>query len=212
MQQNLVVCVLDTPQTEGEEESGFDYASDYRYHQLNELQQHLNPSSSVLKVDLVSKPFEDLTIEYISPFFQGLRLEDTSDLTIYLTSFVIDVKRVFRFINLFSQYLGSAVSPSSPTLIIKLTLVEDLIYVPRPYIYENSHKNFFRNSLALTDRYPHIQSITLLSSNEILNRWGEGDSRLVPLPSLTDPAAHETIWHRIEEEIHFEQMFMQGNA
>lgn len=212
MQQNLVVCVLDTPQTEEKEGSGLDYASDYRYHQLSELQHHANPSSNVLKVDLVSKPFEDLTIEYISPFFQSLRLEDTSDLTVYLTSFVIDVKRVFRFINLFLQYLGSSIIPSYPTLIMKLVLVEDLIYVPRPYIYENSHKNFFRNSLALTNRYPHIQAINLLSSNEILNRWGEGDSRLVPLPSLTDPAAQEMIWQRIDEEIYFEQMFMQGNA
>ena len=187
-----------------------EFNQDYRFAQLIKLQSSLCSNQDVVYFNIAGFALAEMSDASIFPLLESsLRSHLQQPCDFYFTSFVLDLKRVFRFLNLFLRFCTPSRDLEQPQR--NLTLVEDLIFVPRVYIYSNSEKNFFRNSLNLAERYPRsVKSISLQSSNEILNWWGEEDTYLVSLSEVQE--SPQMIWSRVLEEIQFQEMFMQGNA
>jgi hypothetical protein len=186
--------------------------NDYRYRQYQCVVGYLRLNEHhILHVDIGKHESVDtIDISFIeaslSPFVKDYNLD--CSLSLFFVSFVNDLKLVFRFITKLIHYLTS--SPIS--LLLNFTLIEDLLYVSRPYIFSNVENNFFRNVLQLSEKFSSssLQSIEIKSSNQIMNKWGEGDTRIIEIPEIVEKG--EEIWTTLFNEIDFQEMFNQGNA
>lgn len=173
-----------------------------------------------------------------------ISLEDSDDeiiVELYIATFSYDFRLLYQaiddFIGQLTKLLHSLQQEyiqmlgKSSKIRLQITVLEDLIYIERPYIMESKHKNFFKN---IVTKYSdktlshHVtttadtnnncesriysQTISVQSSNAIMNQWGEGDCRVVTIPEFQNPdERRELYWHRILNEIHFSEMFNQGN-
>jgi hypothetical protein len=195
-----------------------DIESDYRFQLIPSLQAFLN-INQVTWIDL-DIPTEDIHIrinEIVrSDFIQLLPASSSSSgqvVHIYFSSFVDDLRLVTKALSLLLEAFKS-----SDNIVFNWTFLEDLIYIPRPYIYLNNlQRNFFRKLVSSVKEQCdqlHINTnrIRLCSSNELRNRWGEGDCFIIPVPQMTELGAAEDMWRRVLSEVQFSEMFNQGNA
>lgn len=115
--------------------------------------------------------------------------------TIYLTVVVHVWWLVFPYLEALKKQLPE----------VQFVLVEDLLSAPRPYRFDSKHLKFVRR-LCTT-----LPTSILRSSQQLRNRWGEGDVFVSPLiPGLLEEP--HRWWERIHAEISFESMINQGFA
>jgi hypothetical protein len=186
--------------------------NDYRYHQYHRFVECLQLNKhQVVQIDIAKHESVD-TIDnsFIESFLATLVKDYNRDisLSLFFISFVNDLKLVFRFITKLIHYLTS--SPIS--VLLNFTLIEDLLYVSRPYIFTNVENNFIRNFLQLSEKFSlsSLQKIEIKSTNQLMNKWGEGDTRIIEIPEIVKKG--EEIWLSLFNEIDFQEMFNQGNA
>jgi hypothetical protein len=220
MDQVLLICAIDTRvlpslPSETENDAGLEgkityrsvlgdrteLGTDFRYHQLQKLQNSLKAETCF--IDVARYEVEELELSFIATHLKSyLEHCNGKEIKIYFSSFVSDLKIDYRLVNLIFQYCHC--------YSIEFCVVEDIIYVPRPYIFDNAHNNFFRNVSSLDVKYSNISKLSIQSSNQIMNCWGEDDTCLVKIPELeADPFQ---VWEEIHQQIHFTEMLNQGNA
>ncbi len=159
----------------------------------------------------------------IQNFFDS-RESSHHDTTIqlFIATFSYDFRLLFRAITTFVTQLTEFLQELNQSSVnLQITLLEDLVYIERPYIMENKHKNFFKNIINNYSDESHVDGFssggihitaTVESSNAIMNEWGEGDTKLVKILEFQHPYDRvESYWYRILNEIPFSEMFNQGN-
>jgi hypothetical protein len=179
--------------------------------------------------------------EYFHNFFSCLNSDDSDEHSLSIQLFVItfsyDLRLLYFAIQLFMDQFcermqqttliySKQLNISFASIDLQITMVEDLIYIDRPYIMESKHKNFFKNisgkysdqtlttvsKVDGTETKITFPTVKIESSNCIMNQWGEGDCKLISIPEFQRPDERvEIYWHRILSEIAFSEMFNQGN-
>lgn len=207
----LFLAFVDTKILETSEDGEVKYRSllgdqkeldvDYRYKQTLRLQQYLKVEH-LGRVDVADFEVETVDAKWIAHSIDPLLPASTIPIKLLISSFLQDIKFNYRLIKLTLQHLKD--------YSVDVTIIEDLIYVPRPYIFESAHNNFFKNSLKLPEFHDNASSVEIKSSNEILNQWGEGDTYLVSLPELK--LSEVDCWTQVHNQINFTEMLNQGNA
>jgi hypothetical protein len=130
----------------------------------------------------------------------------------YLAVFSQDYRLVHHAIDILLSFLCERLCDAEHP--VRVVLVEDLVFVARPYILDNKEKNFFKNIRRHCEERFHCGfhdfAFSTESSHALMNRWGEGDTHVVRIPELADAASD--YWQRIVNGIAFEEMRNQGNA
>jgi hypothetical protein len=190
--------------------------SDYRFQLIDSLQAFLN-INQVNWIDLDIPP-EDIPIhmsEVVQSDIIPLLPSSSSEqlVHIYFSSFVYDLRLVTKALSLLLEAFKLL-----DKFVFNWTFLEDLIYIPRPYVYLNNlQRNFFRKLVSSVKEqcdqlYIMTDRIRLCSSNELRNRWGEGDCFIISVPQMIESGAAEDMWYRVLSEVQFSEMFNQGNA
>jgi alkylated DNA repair dioxygenase AlkB len=120
---------------------------------------------------------------------------------VYLTSICSDLKQLHHLI----QNLANSIDSNQN---VRFLLLDDLFRTERAYVYTNTENNFFRSFVNLSSKFTNI-NFQIMSTNRILNSWGEGDTSIVQIPEIIDTSA---FWHRVKQDVQFHEMFNQGNA
>ncbi len=176
---------------------------DYRV----EDQQKLINALSLQKVtvDMMHIKREEQDNESIWTLYDNLNLKEhlsyAHNNAIHLSAFTLDLWLLFRCLEVLVQSLR--------TFEVHLIIVEDLIYVPRPYIFDSKQIKFFRRLHGLETAYDNIK-VSILSSQQLRNKWAEGDTYILKVPKLLS-FDEDILWNRLHQEIPFNQMMNQGN-
>lgn len=90
-------------------------------------------------------------------------------------------------------------------------LLEDLVVVERAYIYTSRERQFFREFSRLSSLRSDLE-LSIISSNDLRNKYGEDDTYCCPLPELEGSNNDYHYWKEVKDEVQFHEMMNQGNA
>lgn len=180
-----------------------DLTEDYRLEDQRKLISALKLQA--ITVEMASIQRDEKDNESIWDLYDSLSLKEIlsyeSDNTIYISAFTLDLWLLNSCIEVLVEYTRA--------FEVHLIIVEDLIYVPRPYIFDSKQIKFFRRLKGLETKRDHI-SVNTISSQQLRNQWAEGDTCVLKVPKLLAFDEH-TLWNRLHKEIPFNQMMNQGN-
>jgi len=182
---------------------------DYRRSDLTGLLKERELSK--IEVDLTKFNYKDLEEGNIVTLYDTIFSSNehhgmNTECNLYISSFTSDLSLLYGCIEELCKYLLNA-----NTRFNRIVFVKDLIYVDRPYTFDSKQIKFFRKLDNLSEKYPSLHIMTT-SSQELLNRWGEGDTYIVDIPKLLLEHDGEELWRRLHQEIPFCEMKNQGNA